>query len=160
MTIEIKIDELIRNIRSTFLDDISALPESAAANQRTSGILQEDEVERAVINADTQLRFNLERFLSPSSATSADNTRTLPATKYSYELTGTSRRLSGKAALFANYFHDTLKELALLEILKPIAADLADIHGKYATARLLDIEKLIFTKRPPVISYEDDNNQP
>lgn len=152
MNIGLLTNELLTDIRNKSHEECANTISDVEARYRTeAGNHKNEEVYRCMLEAASTLSHIVGRYLNDTAGFEADDSANIPDA-FVYDLNFSERRMQGKAQAMADAMHSYIVHYTLSRYYITVAApDLAKTHTELATAAATLVQRLMYTKKPPLI---------
>lgn len=150
MTISLKIQELLYDIRNKSHLETASVPDIESRYLIEAGTEKTDEIMRGITEAFSFLRPVFLRFLSPDCTYSAEN---LPpaADELVIDLELSSRRRTNRVQELTDLAHSYIVDRTLAKFYSSVSQpELSTKHNNTAQSTLSDIQALLYSKLPPI----------
>lgn len=151
MVIELIVATLLERLRATSHREVAVITDAEARYRAEAGSEKLDDIYACLNDASARLSGRMSRFLIEDQTNYADNQRTIPES-YTYTLDIAERRGANKAEPLAEACNTFVLEYALSKFYAIVSqGDLSNKHSLLALDAGAEIERLLFTKYPPIV---------
>ena len=151
MEINLNTNKIVDEVRRRAYFEVESIKEPEARNDARAGLDKMAEIEQSLVVAASELQDMTNRFLLLDATFYTDNTGSTPQSLM-YVFQAGERRMAGKLPALTAAIHDFLVDTMLSKHFTTVSqVDISDRHKKLAAERFAQIERLLYTKNPPIV---------
>jgi hypothetical protein len=152
MRIVLEVAELLFDIRNKSHEECASITDVEARYRAEAGHHKDEEIFRSLVGVNSSLTRLVRRYLVDSIALEADDNASIPDS-FVYEFEISQRRADNLTQPMADAMHDYLVHYTLAKFYATVSqGDLSNKHSALTQAAATEIEELLYTKKPPMIS--------
>lgn len=152
MKVVLDIKELLFDIRNKSHEECASITDVEARFRAEAGNHKNEELFRTLVEVNSSLTRLVRRYLMEFIAIEANDNAELPES-FVYEFEISQRRADNLAQPLADQMHAYLVHYALAKFYATVSqTEMSNKHSTLTQAAATEVEELLFTKKPPIIT--------